>query len=390
MHILFVTGEYPPLEGGVGAYTAELGRALIDQGAQVSVLTSAGAGGQAATLTEGIRVYPIIEKWGTSIWESAPRVAAALAADWIHVQYQTAAFGMNPAINVAPGYWRRANPHAAVAWTYHDVLAPYLFPKAGVRLRNWVTLRPAALADLVIATNEGDRMALAPQAGARLAKIPIGSNITALALSPSQRQAARTAWGYVDDDIVIGYFGFLNRSKGGTTLIRTLARLREEHPSVKLLMIGERVGASDPTNYAYLQEVEGLVAELDVGDMVQWTGRLDDDAVATALNGCDLLFMPYEDGASLRRGTLMAGLANGCAIVTTTPQTPMPELVDERDLLYVAPGNDQAAAKVINRVLSLPPLAEKLRRNARERSSLFGWDAIAARHLALYAAELRE
>ena len=42
-HILFVTGEYPPMPGGVGAYTAELAAALVGRGWQVSVLTSRGA-----------------------------------------------------------------------------------------------------------------------------------------------------------------------------------------------------------------------------------------------------------------------------------------------------------------------------------------------------------
>jgi glycosyltransferase involved in cell wall biosynthesis len=372
------------MEGGVGAYTAELAQALARQGARVSVATGMDAE-MAEPHDRAITRYPVVERWTPGIWSSIPDLAKEIKADWIHVQYQTAAYAMNPAINFALGHWRRALPGAGLAWTYHDVLVPYLFPKAGERLRRWVTLRPAGIADLVIATNAGDALQLAPQAGARLETVPIGSNITALQLSPAPRRAARAARGYDEDDIVLAYFGFLNRSKGGATLIRTLDRLRREHPTVKLLMIGERVGASDPTNFAYLQEVEALIAELGLADAVQWTGRLDDADVAVALNACDILLMPYEDGASLRRGTLMAGLANGCAIVTTTPQSPLPELVDERDLLYFAPGNDQAAARVINRLLSLPALADKLRANARERSRLFTWEGIAARHLALYA-----
>jgi len=372
------------MEGGVGAYTAELARALTLQGARVSVVTSTDAE-TSVQPDPFITRYPVVERWTNHIWSTIPGLAEEVNADWIHVQYQTAAYAMNPAINFALGHWRRALPGVGLAWTYHDVLVPYLFPKAGARLRRWITLRPAGIADLVIATNGGDALQLAPRAGARLETVPIGSNITALQLSPDERRTARAALGYDDDHIVLAYFGFLNRSKGGATLIRTLDRLRREHPAVKLLMIGERVGASDATNFAYLQEVEALIAELDVTDAVQWTGRLDDADVAIALNACDILLMPYEDGASLRRGTLMAGLANGCAVVTTTPQSPLPELVDERDLLYFAPGNDQAAARVINRLLSLPALADRLRANARERSRLFSWEGIAARHLALYA-----
>jgi glycosyltransferase involved in cell wall biosynthesis len=81
----------------------------------------------------------------------------------------------------------------------------------------------------------------------------------------------------------------------------------------------------------------------------------------------------------------MAGLANGCAIVTTTPQTPLPELVDERDLLYVPPEDAPALASAVRRLVDDPALAQRLRTNARIRSARFGWDAIAQAHVALYA-----
>ena len=150
-------------------------------------------------------------------------------------------------------------------------------------------------------------------------------------------------------------------------------------------MIGEQVGASDATNYAYRLEVRALIAKLGLEDRVRWTGNLADAEVAAALNACDVLLMPYLDGASLRRGTLMAGLANGCAIVTTTPQGPLPELVDGRDLLYVAREDEKALANAALHVANNPALATRLRTNARQRSSLFAWDAIAHEHVACYA-----
>ena len=149
-------------------------------------------------------------------------------------------------------------------------------------------------------------------------------------------------------------------------------------------MIGEKVGASDATNFAYLQEVEALIDELGLARCVCWTGHQPDAEVAADLNACDVLVMPYEDGASLRRGTLMAGLANGCAIVTTTPQDPLPDLQDGRDLLYAPPGDAAALAAAVLRIAADPDLAGLLRRNARERSALFSWAAIARRHLELY------
>ncbi len=362
MHVLFVTGEYPPMDGGVGAYTAELARALAARGIQVSIVTSRTVGTDRSAQPADVTVHPVIDRWGWSMHKQVAELGRSVDADWIHVQYQTAAFGMHPAINFAPGSWRRGT---CVAWTYHDLLVPYLFPKAGERLRRWVTKRPAGSADLVIVTNDGDRSALAKAKPRCLENIPIGSNIAGVTLTPAERQARRAMRGYGDADRVIAYFGFLNRSKGGLTLVRAFHRLVADYPAARLLMIGERVGASDPTNFAYLQEVEDLIDQLTLVNRVQWTGRQPDGEVGADLNACDVLLMPYEDGASLRRGTLMAGLANGCAIVTTTPQTPLPELVMERDLMYAAPGNDQALARMVARILDNPWLNDTLRTNAR-------------------------
>ncbi|HXF61157.1 MAG TPA: glycosyltransferase family 4 protein, partial [Caldilineaceae bacterium] len=381
-HILFVTGEYPPQTGGVGAYTAELAAALAARGWHVSVLTGANAP-QAQRKPDAVTVYPLIRRWGWRIWGQAARLAQEIGASWVHVQYQTAAFGMNPAIHFAPGPWQRRG--LLVAWTYHDLLVPYLFPKAGERLRRWVTDRPARVCDLTLVTNEGDRRHLAGQAR-RLACIPIGSNIRARVFSPEERAALRARRGFGPDDLVVGYFGFLNRSKGGLTLVETLARLTPTLPRVRLLMIGERVGASDPTNDAYLQEVEAAIAAHRLQDRVIWTGRQEDTEVSASLAACDVLLMPYVDGASLRRGTLMAGLAHGCAIVTTTPQAPLPELVEGRDLLYVPPGDPAAAAAAVLRIASDPVLAETLRRHARIASAAFSWETIAEAHERLYLA----
>jgi glycosyltransferase involved in cell wall biosynthesis len=311
-------------------------------------------------------------------------LARKLAVDWVHVQYQTAAFAMHPAINLAPWWWRRAGLH--VAWTYHDLRVPYLFPKAGARLRRWITERPAFTSDQVITTNEGDYALLAGRI-ANLAKIPIGSNIEGRTLTPPERMARRHLRGYHEHDLVIGYFGFLNRSKGGSTLVRTLHALVQAGRNAHLLMIGERVGASDPTNYQYLQEIEALIANLALGTRVKWTGHQVDREVSADLGACDLLLLPYVDGASLRRGTLMAGLAHGCAIVTTTPQAPLPELVDGRDLLYVPPEASQAAAQAVIRLADDARLAATLRANALERNQLFTWPRIAAQHCELYRAQ---
>jgi glycosyltransferase involved in cell wall biosynthesis len=387
-HILFVTGEYPPMPGGVGAYTAEVAAALVGRGWQVSVLTSHGAQTPAAASSEmagEIAVYPIMRHWRWNVLREGAQWAKKLGANWLHVQYQTAAFAMHPAINLAPLWWQRQGWR--VAWTYHDILVPYLFPKAGDGLRRWVTDLPARVCDLTITTNAGDRSHLAPLAR-NLVTIPIGSNIQAHILTPSewqaQHQLRRAQRGYGEDDIVVGYFGFLNHSKGGLDLVESVARLLPDLPTLRLLMIGEQVGASDPSNYAYLQEVKEAIRTRGLEDRVLWTGYQPDAEVSADLAACDLLLLPYLDGASLRRGSLMAGLAHGCAIVTTTPSAPIAELAAGRDLLYVPPGDVDAMVAVVRDLVRDPQRLATLRQNARAASTAFSWQGIAEAHERAY------
>jgi glycosyltransferase involved in cell wall biosynthesis len=388
--VLFVTGEYPPMVGGVGAYTERLAGALAARGWRATIFTSerarsAGAqpvgAQQVPRCSEGAEshapvVYPYRGRWNGRIWQAVAKTAREVEADWIHVQYQTVAYGMNPAVNLAPFWWRRAG--FRVAWTYHDLAVPYLFPKAGL-LRPWITRLPAQSCDLTIVTNEADRLELNGRAR-RLAKIPIGSNILARVVPEEERLLRRRAHGFGDSDLVLGYFGFLNRRKGGATLLHTLQRLRQQHRDVWLLMVGDQLGASDPFNVAYLQEVGALAAELGIADRIVRTGYLPAADVSGELAACDVLVMPYEEGASLRHGTLMAALAHGCAVITTTPGHPLPELVDGRDLLYAPPGDAAAAAEAVQRIVAQPDLAATLRAHARERSRLFTWEAIAKEH----------
>jgi len=384
MHVLFITGEYPPMQGGVGAYTRELACALHDQNARITVLTSQRAAQPNCTEFDGcIRVLPAIDRWDWRIFHVVPELAHELGADWVHVQYQTAAYAMHPAINFAPSRWQRKG--IRIAWTYHDLLPMYLFPKAGRRLRTWVTERPAHAAACVITTTEADRLALANRA-VDAVTIPIGSNIVGANLSPADRRARRTLRGYIDDDLVIGFFGFLNQSKGGDELIETLRLLHQTRRNVYLLMIGDKLGASDQTTQAYLRKVEALIRKQQLQDNVRWTGAEPDSEVAADLNACDVVLLPFTDGASLRRGTLMAALVNGCAIVTTTPQAPLPELQHERDLLYVDAGDSQALANAVLRLADDASLRATIQANARRASQQFGWEEIARRHWELYAA----
>ncbi|UCC78094.1 MAG: glycosyltransferase, partial [Anaerolineales bacterium] len=155
MRVCLVSGEYPPMQGGVGDCTRELGRALVQLGHQVAVLTShraAPSPNMPALSDQEPEVCPIVGRWDWTSWRHVFQTVRAYYSDVLHIQYQTAAYGMHPAINFLPLRFRLSARRPRVLATFHDLRVPYLLPKAGA-LRRWVNLWLARWSDAAIATN---------------------------------------------------------------------------------------------------------------------------------------------------------------------------------------------------------------------------------------------
>ncbi len=380
--ILLVTGEYPPMQGGVADYTRELARALAATGHEIGVLTSSKA--RPAPADPGVTVFPQIENWGWGLWDALDAFTADWQPDVVHVQYQTAAFDMRPAINLWA--WRpwSQRPRALTAVTFHDLLPAYLFPKAHwLGLRQWMTHTLARTLDIAITTNPEDTAQLRP-VRPDVVEIPIGSNIPDNLPADFQREAWRARWDVPADAALLCYFGFLNASKGGEMLVDVLGELVDRGQNAHLLMIGGRVGASDPTNYAYLQKVEARIAARGLSDRVHWTDHIPGQQVSAAFHISDVCLLPYQDGASYRRGSFMAALEHGMAIVTTPPVVPYADLIDGETLLFAPPEDVRAMTDAAERILTEGALQRRLGEHARALSRKFGWDAIAAACLRAY------
>lgn len=377
MRIGFVTGEYPPLEGGVGAYTRELGRALVETGHTVGVFTRRSA----ESCDDGITVEAAVE--GPWDWRTLRQIvgwASRKQIDIVSIQFQTAAFDMHPAIHWLPARFKTV---PAVV-TFHDLREPYLFPKAHlIGARQWIMRKLARDADGVINTERADEVRLRDEWRIRsVAWIPIGSNISAAAPPGFDRDTWRDRLGLKPDDLLISYFGFLNESKGGLILIDALGALHEQGVPAHLVMIGGRAGASDATNYAYAQRVDQRIVEKSLTSHVHWTGFMDDAGVSSFFLTSDICALPYTDGVSLRRGTLMAALAHGMPIVTTEPAHPIPEL--EGAFITVPLDDPDRLAKEIVALWSDAGFRDQLRKAALTSAEAFRWDRIAEKTVSYF------
>jgi glycosyltransferase involved in cell wall biosynthesis len=258
--------------------------------------------------------------------------------------------------------------------TFHDLRYPYLFPKAG-RLRNWIVMRLARASDGVIVTNHEDQVQLGDIAHVSL--IPIGSNILTRLPDDFDPPYWREKAGANRSDFLLGYFGLINRSKGLENLLRSVAGLQSSGIPTRLVIIGGGKGASDPTNAAFMGEINQQITELNIDLFVKQSGYVDEASVGAYLSACDLVALPFTDGASYRRGSLMAAIHYGCAVITTTPHVPIAAFRDGENMLLVKAEDTPALEKGIRQLYESHELQEKLKRGAAELAHVFEWSGIA-------------
>ena len=391
LKIGLVTGEYPPMEGGVGAYTQELAKALSQLGHQVHIITSHEArrepekrrfwDPQEPVDLGYARLHPLVNRWWWSATSTIARVAVDNDLNVVNLQYQAAAFSMRvPAINFLP--WRLREVTKTIV-TFHDLRHPYMFPKAG-RLRPAVVRNLARSAEGVIVTNREDHLKLAEQGldDNKLAQIPIGSNIKAIIPSKRAVLKVRNQLGVGPEDQMLGYFGFVNSSKGTDILIQALSKLP---PDIHLLFVGAHTGSSDlKNNETFRSQLMGMINDLGLGGRVHWSGFLADEDVSAYMHVVDLMVLPYRDGVSLRRGTLMATLAHGRPLLSTYPTSPLPELIHGQNVWLVAVDEPNTLKDAIKMLLADPECRTRLGEGALAVADCFTWDKIAQSTVTFY------
>jgi len=371
MRIALITAHYQPatVPCGVGDYTRCLRGALEALGHQSLVLTSV------RTRTTEQNVHRLPGRWDRHDTLAAWRILRAARPDAVLLQYTPEHYGFGVAFKLLPLLIRRGGAALRTATTFHTLIGG-----------RWIS-RPyaallAATSGLVISTN-GELTDLfrrrLPWWRARLHEIPIGANIPAPRLVPATaRQRLRNSLGLETEAPVLATFGFPAPGKGLETLFRALQQLGGSQP-VHLTCIGE----TREQDRFHRAQLETLADQLGLGGRLHWTGAMPGQDAADLLSGADAYVVPYDEGASLRRGTLLAGFRIGVPIVTTTPRYPDPALRPGETILAVPPRSPEALAQGIQGLLGDAELQERIRHGMRAVQSRFEWPAIAAAHIAL-------
>ncbi len=369
MRIGLISGEFPPMPGGVGDFTRILAENMQAQGHDVYVLSRAGGAHEQLSVST-------VGGWGAGRLLPIRRWARRYALDIVNLQYQTAAYDMSPFIHFLPDAIG-----VPVVTTFHDLRHPYLFPKAG-RLRDWIVMRLARASRGVIVTNREDEQLL--QSVTKRRMIPIGSSIKRSALATSERAAYRRRLG-AEYSLLLGHFGFVRPTKGVDHLIEALARIRNSGSSVQLVLIGERSNTVDgDADSRYLLALDEAIRQHGLEDAVHATGYLPDNEVSAWLSAVDLVVLPYLDGASFRRSSLIAALHQGCAIITTVPFVTEPAFDHGENLWLAPPRSSEGIENAVLHLLAEPEQIGVLRAGAEELSKTFDWNGVTSSTLAFY------
>lgn len=191
-------------------------------------------------------------------------------------------------------------------------------------------------------------------------------------MPPAERTAIRAGWGFGPVDLVVGAVANLKRGKGLEHLLRVVAKLRSEVPSMRLVIVGE--GPLRPV-------LEALVTELVLGDVVRLHG-LDPDA--RRLYGAFDIFAHASESEGSSNAVLEAAAA-ALPIVATRAGGTGEAIVDGESGLLVPVNDNVALSAALLRVAQDPDLGARLGAAARKRvATVFGMERMVAEFAALY------
>jgi glycosyltransferase involved in cell wall biosynthesis len=307
---LLLSGEYPPLLGGVGDYTRRVARGLAGRGNEVLVAAGpAGGDGSTANPAEAtdpglsvLRLPDVFARRGlarlSGVEASLPPTARVL------VQYVPHNFGSR-SMNLRFCRWvARVGRRRPVDVMFHEVAYPLAWRQpirhsvlAVVhRAMAWTLLQSA---DRVLVSTAA-WTPLLRSLGARSDPIvcPIPSNLEADP-SPDEIAAARARWGACGGRLV-GHFGTYGRAIA-PLLERVIRDTSDRRNDLRWLLVGH--GG------------EAFAARLAMPNVIA-TGRLDDRDAAAALAACEVAVQPYPDGITTRRSSAIATIGLGVPTIT--------------------------------------------------------------------------
>jgi phosphoheptose isomerase len=233
-------------------------------------------------------------------------------------------------------------------------------------------------ADQIIAEcpqDEEDLIRLYNAEPSRITIVPCGFDRTEF--WPLSKPLARVALGLGADERVILQLGRMVPRKGVDTVIRSLARLRDDHDlRVRLLVVGGESEDPDPVVTPEIGRLQQIAAEEGVAEQVTWVGRRDRDRLKYYYSAADLFVTtPWYEPFGI---TPLEAMACGTPVVGANVGG-IKFSVRDGETGYLIPPRDEAAlAERVAHLYRHPKLLSLFRRQSITRvNDLFTWERVA-------------
>lgn len=361
MEIGLICQNYPPAseEGGISHYSRHLAQSLAARGHQVWAITSTGFSllSEPTDRENGVQVARVKGPWNHRTVSEMREVADEAGLDALILQYSPASFKRS--FRVA---WAFARFPCQKITTFHTLW--------GTHLDRMVAILLLAGSTKVIATNSEIMTLLERYLPVFLKKtywIPIGSNIL-------PREAPEP--GLIPSDPVVSFFGMIYPGKGLDLILDVLTELKRRDQNVHFKFIGGTEWDKEGLERAFRKQI----TERKLDDVAEHLGMIPADEVSIWFRKSRFVFLPYEGEVSDRRGSLMAALVHGKAVLTSPPAVDMPFLQNGINLLWPGVPSVDGYARLFERLLVDNTLVLSLQEGALTLSKHFRWENIAREH----------
>lgn len=332
VRVALVAGAHPPRQCGAEDFTVNLAEAMKKDGLEVRVF---GGGGRSILRTPDLR-----------------REISGFRPHVVHLQYPTM------------GYGKSLVPQALTAFMSGTPLVTTLHEFSTSHLLRKVADLPFALrSGALVFTNEHESRHFSswfPWARKKSLVIPIGSNVPFLSGS------------VVRDPLRVVYFGLIRPHKGLEEFLALASLARDSGRPYRFAIVGEVAARYGSYPEDLRTSAEGL--------NVEWRIGLSTEEASRYLAGSRFSYAPFPDGASERRGSLLAVMGNG-AVVITTRGTQTPEGLSEAALFAESPSR---ALELLDELTTDADRADTLSSRARGYAARSSWTSISRAHIHLY------
>ncbi|MFE7173802.1 D-inositol-3-phosphate glycosyltransferase [Streptomyces sp. NPDC057616] len=394
--------------GGMNVYIVELAQRLADLGIEVEIFTRT----TSAALPPTVELAP-----GVVVRHIDAGPYEGLAKENLPTQLCAFTHGVTQAWAAhRPGHYDLIHSHywlsghvgrlTSERWGAPLVHAMHTMAKVkNASLADGDTPEPAArvlgenqvacAADRLIANTESEAEELLHHYDADRARVAVvhpGVNLERFRPDPAGieagRAAARARLGLPQDALIPLFAGRIQPLKAPDVLLRAVARLLQERPSMRERIAVPVVGGPSGSGLARPEGLQKLAAALGISDVVRFRPPVGQDRLADWFRSASVLVMPsYSESFGL-----VAVEAQACGTPVIAAEVGgLPVAVRDGASGILVPGHDPADyARALLTFADAPHLSARMGHTAAHHARSFGWDTAALATAGVYAAAMRE